>query len=154
MDAGRLTSAARVERIVSVTPELVEAFAQLLPQQSPGARQPSYQELAAVVRAECNSLLVARDAAGSIVGTLTLVVFPTPGKVLGYIEDVVVDAPSRGQGIGALLVTEALGLAAELGAAQTDLLSGDHRQAAIRLYQRLGFRRFETNVFRYDHTPS
>lgn len=147
-----MTAAACVEAVTSVTPELVAAFARLLPQQSPDARHPGHAELVAVVQAESNTLLIARDGAENIVGTLTLVVYPTPGKTLGYIEDVVVDAPSRGQGIGALLVTEALRLAAERGAVQIDLLSGDHRQAAVRLYQRLGFRRFETNVFRYRRT--
>jgi ribosomal protein S18 acetylase RimI-like enzyme len=103
------------------------------------------------VAAPGNTLLIARDEQGAIVGTLTLVVYPTPGATLGYIEDVVVDEPARGRGIGEALVDEGLRIAAERGAVQTDLLSGNHRQAAIRLYRRVGFEHFETNVWRFTH---
>jgi ribosomal protein S18 acetylase RimI-like enzyme len=64
---------------------------------------------------------------------------------------VVVDEAARGQGIGEALVTEGVRLAAEQGAQQIDLHSGNHRQAAIRLYQRVGFEKFETNVWRFLH---
>jgi ribosomal protein S18 acetylase RimI-like enzyme len=46
-------------------------------------------------------------------------------------------------------VKEGLRLAAEQGARQIDLHSGNHRQAAIRLYQRVGFKQFEINVWRF-----
>jgi ribosomal protein S18 acetylase RimI-like enzyme len=148
VDAGRLT---RVERVTRATPEHVAAFARLLPQLSPGARRPTLADLEEVVAAPGTSLLVARDGQGAIVGTLTLVVYPTPNKRLALIEDVVVAREARRRGIDTALVTEALRLAQEARAAQTDLLSHDRREAAIRLYRRLGFERFETNVFRYLH---
>lgn len=137
--------------VQTVTPDLAEAFARLLPQQNPAALQPTAEQLAEVVEAPGNTLLVARDQQGTIVGTLTLIVFPTPSGRSGYIEDVVVDAAVRRQGIGEALVREALRIAAERGAIKTDLLSATSRPAAIRLYQRVGFERFETNVWRYVH---
>ena len=96
-------------------------------------------------------MLLARDDQGAIAGTLTLTIFLTPGSVLGWIEDVVVDSEARGQGIGEALVKEGVRLARKQGAYQIDLHSGNHRQAAIRLYQRVGFKKFETNVWRYLH---
>jgi len=132
-------------------PDLVPAFARLLPQLAADARAPTRAELEEVIAAPGTTLLVARDEQGQVVGTLTLVVYATPNKRLSLIEDVVVDAATRGQGVGAALVSEALRLARQHGAAQTDLLSHDRRQAAIRLYRRLGFERFETNVFRLVH---
>jgi ribosomal protein S18 acetylase RimI-like enzyme len=142
-----------IERVDEVTPGHVAAINRLLPQLSADARQLSLAQLQEVVSAPGNTLLVARDAAGDVVGMLTLVVYPTPNKLLSLIEDVVVDKPARGNGIGEALVAEALRLAADLGASQTDLLSHDRRAAAVRLYQRAGFERFETNVFRYAHHP-
>jgi ribosomal protein S18 acetylase RimI-like enzyme len=139
----------RIEVVTSVTPEHVGAFARLLPQQSPGARYPTAEQLTAVVESPTNTLLVARDDQGSIVGTLTLMVLLTPGATFGFVEDVVVDEASRGQGIGEALVRECLRLAAEQGAERVELHSGNHRQPAIRLYQRVGFKKFETNVWRY-----
>lgn len=140
-----------IERVTHVTPDLVEAFARLLPQHSRDSRQPTHEQLAQVVAMAGLTLLIARDDAGQIVGTLTLLVYPTPGHLLSLIEDVVVDRAARGRGAGEALVREALRLAAEAGAEETDLLSNDRREAAIRLYQRVGFHRFETNVFRFRH---
>jgi ribosomal protein S18 acetylase RimI-like enzyme len=94
-----------------------------------------------------NSLLVARSA-GRIVGMLTLVTFPTPTGLRAWIEDVVVDESTRGQGVGAALSREAVRLARAAGARTIDLTSRPSREAANRLYQRLGFQLRETSVYR------
>jgi ribosomal protein S18 acetylase RimI-like enzyme len=144
----------QIEVVTTVTPELVEAMARLLPQQSPGARHPTAEQLEAVIAPPTNTLLVARDDGCAIVGTLTLLVLVTPGATFGFVEDVVVDEAARGRGIGEALVQECLRLAVEQGASRTELHSGNHRQGAIRLYQRVGFKKFETNVWRFVHTTS
>ena len=141
----------QIEAVTSVTPELVEAFARLLPQQSVGARHPTTEQLMTVVEAQANTLLIARDDRGAIVGTLTLMIMVTPNATFGFVEDVVVDAAARRQGIGEALVTACLRLAAEQGARRVELHSGNHRPDAIRLYQRVGFKKFETNVWRFVH---
>jgi ribosomal protein S18 acetylase RimI-like enzyme len=143
----------KIEAITQVTDELVEAIGRLLPQLSSNVRTPSHADLAEVVGSSRTSLLVARDEGGRIVGTLTLFVTATPSKVFCFVEDVVVDESARGHGVGEALVTEALRIAADRGATQTELHSGNHRQPAIRLYERVGFKRFDTNVFRYRHAP-
>jgi ribosomal protein S18 acetylase RimI-like enzyme len=146
----------QIEAVTGVTPELVEAFARLLPQQSPGARHPTAQQLSAIVEAQGHTLLIARDQQGVIVGTLTLVILLTPGATFGFVEDVVVDTAARRRGIGEALTRECLRLAAEQGASRVELHSGNHRPDAIRLYQRVGFKKFETNVFRHvqEQLPS
>lgn len=141
----------QIETVTAVTPELVEAFARLLPQQSVGARHPTAEQLTAVIDSPTNTVLVARDEHGAIVGTLTLTILLTPGATFGFVEDVVVDHPARGKGIGEALVRECQRLALAQGARRIELHSGNHRQAAIRLYQRVGFNRFETNVWRFVH---
>jgi len=141
----------QIEVVTSITPEHVEAFARLMPQHSRGALPPTPEHLQRVVDSPANTVLVARDERGAIVGSLTLTIFMTPGGTIGWIEDVVVDGAARGQGIGEALVKEGVRLAAEQGARQIDLHSGNHRQAAIRLYQRVGFKKFETNVWRFLH---
>lgn len=145
----------QIEVIRTVTAELVDAFARLLPQQSANARHPTAEQLAAVIAPATNTLLVARDAQGVIVGTLTLMMLITPGATFGFVEDVVVDAAARGQGIGEALVRECQRLAYARGASRIELHSGNHRQPAIRLYQRVGFTKFETNVWRHvpEQTP-
>jgi ribosomal protein S18 acetylase RimI-like enzyme len=132
-----------------VTPELVEAFGRLVPQLSSSTPPPAADELTQIVGSEATSLLVARVDDGSIVGTLTLVVFRIPTGVRAIIEDVVVDGAGRGQGVGEMLTRAALELAAKLGARTVDLTSRPTREAANRLYERMGFQRRETNVWRY-----
>ena len=141
----------KIEPLAEVTPAVVEAFARLMPQHSANSRLPTAEQLEAVMNASGHTLLVAYDEQDALVGTLTLIIFLTPGDTFGFVEDVVVDKEARGQGIGEALVRECLRLAAEQGAQQIDLHSGNHRQAAIRLYQRVGFKKFETNVWRFLH---
>ena len=93
--------------------------------------------------------MVARDAAGQIVGTLTLVIFPIPTGIRAWVEDVIVDEEARGAGIGAALTQEALRLARAAGARTVDLTSRPSRDAANALYEREGFAQRETHVYRY-----
>ncbi len=129
--------------------ELVEAFARLTPLLSRSAPPPGEQELERVVQSDATRLLVAK-LDGAIVGSLTLALFSVPTGLRAWIEDVVVDEGVRGQGIGAALNQEALKVARDQGARTVDLTSRPSREAANRLYQRLGFKQRQTNVYRYS----
>lgn len=141
----------QVEPAGAVTPDLIDALARLIPQLSRSAPAPGETELAEIVASEATELLVARNSDdGSIVGTLTLVLFRTPTGLRAWIEDVVVDEAARGLGVAKALNQHALALAAARGVRSVDLTSRPSREAANQLYQRLGFARRETNVYRYD----
>lgn len=137
---------------VGVTPEVVEAFARLIPQLSKSNPPPSAEELAAIAASEASVLLIARDPerSGEIVGSLTLVMFRIPTGLRAWIEDVVVDESARGRGVGDALNQFALARARDAGCRTVDLTSRPSREAANRLYQRIGFTRRETNVYRFD----
>lgn len=141
----------QIVQATQATPELVDAFRRLTPQLSSSSPLPTADELAAIVASPAIVLLVARDLdqGGTIVGTLTLVVFRIPTGVRAWIEDVVVDRAYRRQGIGAALTLAAIERARQAGARTVDLTSRPSREAANRLYQRLGFLLRETNVYRY-----
>jgi ribosomal protein S18 acetylase RimI-like enzyme len=141
-----------VERATQATDELADALARLVPQLSGSASPPTREELAAMVASPDTRLLVARDDVGAIVGTLTLVCFRIPTGVRARIEDVVVDAGARGQGVGEALSRAAIRLAREAGARTVDLTSRPERAKANRLYRRLGFEPRETSVLRYTIT--
>ncbi len=133
----------------AATPDLVAAVTRLLPQLSSSAPPPTPAQLEEIVSSPATQLLVARID-GDVVGALTLVVFRIPSGVRAWIEDVVVDEATRGQGVGAALNREALRLAAEQGAKTVELTSRPSREAANRLYQRLGFKARDTNVYRFE----
>ena len=128
--------------------ELVEAMAQLVPQLSSSNPSPSAAALQEIVDSEAVRLLVARDERG-VVGTLTLVLFRIPTGVRAWIEDVVVDEGARGSGVGRSLNEAAMERALAAGAVSVDLTSRPSREDANRLYQRLGFSKRETNVYRF-----
>ena len=139
-----------VTQATTVSDELVAAFARLVPQLSQSASTPTREDLEEIVSSPATTVLVARDDQGTIMGSLTLVMFRTPTGARAWIEDVVVDEAARGHGVGAALVDEAIRLAAEGGARTVDLTSRPSRAAANALYERAGFRARETNVYRRD----
>jgi ribosomal protein S18 acetylase RimI-like enzyme len=143
----------RVEAASELSDELVDAFARLLPQLSARSPVPGRSELARLLESPATMVLLARDG-DAIVGTLTLALFPIPTGLRAWIEDVVVDEEARGRGAGEALTREAIRLASAAGARAIDLTSRPEREAANRLYERLGFRRRETNVYRFDVADS
>lgn len=145
----RMDAAYRVTEIDQVSEELAAALAALVPQLSASSAAPDRDQWQAIASAEATRLLVAESAEGRPVGMLTLAVFAIPTGVRAWIEDVVVDQDVRGGGVGALLVRRALDLAFESGARTVDLTSRPSREAANRLYQRLGFELRQTNVYRF-----
>jgi len=130
------------------TPALVDAFARLIPQLSKSSPPPTEAEIAEMIDSPASDVVVATDG-DAVLGALTLVVFRIPTGVRAWIEDVVVDDAARGRGVGEQLNQFALEVARSKGAKTVDLTSRPSREAANRLYQRIGFVARETNVYRY-----
>ena len=85
---------------------------------------------------------------GHIVGCATLCVYDSPTGRKAGVEDVVVSSACRGQGLGKALMEHVINYAhRELGDVELHLTSRPHRVAANALYQKLGFKRKETNVY-------
>lgn len=127
--------------------ELFEAFQRLIPQLTDNNPPPSLNDLSALVRDSASTLIVARNERAEIIGALTLTVYRVPTGVRSIIEDVIVDSSARGQGVGEALLNRAIEVAKEKGAKNISLTSNPMRDAANRLYQRMGFKRRETNAY-------
>jgi len=138
-----------VDEVTKVTPEVLEALRALVPELSTSAPPLTGAALEEIVQSPATVLFVARDAtSGAILGSLTLVVFNAPTGPRAWIEDVVVASRTRGRGVGAALVWAAVDRAGVAGSKTVDLTSRPSREAANRLYVRLGFVQRETNVYR------
>jgi len=137
---------ATIEIVEHPTAEVVEALRRLLPQLS-SAAPPNASELAAIM-AGGSTVFIAR-VDGVIVGSLTLVMYRIATGLKAWIEDVVVDEAVRGHGVGEALNRAALDEARRHGAKAVNLTSRPSRQAANRLYARIGFLPRDTNVYRY-----
>jgi ribosomal protein S18 acetylase RimI-like enzyme len=142
-------SAVSVTPVVGASDEILAACHRLIPQLSSSSRPITLRELTEIVEGDSTVLFAARIG-GEIVGLLTLVVFRIPSAVRAWIEDVVVDESARGQGVGEALSRAAVAEAVRRGAKTVELTSRPSREAANRLYQRIGFVRRETNVYRFD----
>ena len=142
--------AIRIVEATEVTPALAEAFVRLTPQLSKSNPAPSEAELREIVASPATVLFMALDDEGRYVGTLTLALFRIPTALRAWIEDVIVDDAARGQGVGEALNRAALDKARAVGAKTVDLTSRPSREAANRLYKRIGFEQRDTNVYRYD----
>lgn len=96
-----------------------------------------------------STVMIARQVPGSpVMGMVTLVLYSVLSGMRARIEDLVVEPRWRGSGIGAQLVEAAVARARAAGADVVDLTSNSQREAANRLYLRLGFVHWPTNVYR------
>ena len=147
--ADAMASSVPVEIATQATEELLVACHRLIPQLSSSAKPMTTSELAEIVNSDSTLMFVAR-VDNQIVGLLTLAVFRIPTAVRAWIEDVVVDSSARGHGIGEALNMAAITEAKRRGAKTVDLTSRPSREAANRLYQRIGFVSRDTNVYRFE----
>jgi len=132
----------------SASPELRDALNRLVPQLSSSAKPLSDADVVRMTTDHDVVLFVAKND-DVIVGTLTLVVFAIPSGQRAWIEDVIVDADARGLGIGAALTNAAIEEGRRRGVRTIDLTSRPSREAANKLYQKLGFEIRDTNVYRF-----
>ncbi|MFL3012147.1 MAG: GNAT family N-acetyltransferase [Acidimicrobiales bacterium] len=138
-----------IHEIVKVDDELIAAMNRLIPQLSNSNPPPDRSALEEIVASD-SSILIAAFIDGAIVGSLTLITFSIPTGKRAWIEDVVVDENYRNTGIGEALNQEAINIARRLGAKTVDLTSRPSREAANRLYSRLGFVQRKTNIYRFE----
>ena len=137
----------RIEPVTEATSEVYAAIARLLPQLNPRLTLPPFERLEAIVADPSVTLLIARDG-DEIVGTSTVIVYTTPFWIKARLDEVVVDEGARGKGVGAAPVAACIEIAREKGAQVAELQSGVLREAANRLYPRMGFERRESNLYR------
>jgi len=138
-----------IARATAPTEELLDAFHKLIPQLKANFLRPTQEEITKLLSAESSNVYIARhpDETAHIVGILTLIIYRVPTGIRARVEDLVVDESTRGQGIGEGLVRYAIRVARESGADGVSLTSNPKRIAANKLYQKIGFQRWETNVY-------
>ena len=141
-----------VRAATEVNDDLVESFARLIPQLSSSSPAPSASDLLSIIDNPNSVLFIAEvetDGVPSVVGSLTLAFYRIPTGLKAWIEDVVVDESARGLGVGEALNVAAIDEARQRGAKNVSLTSRPSREAANRLYLRLGFEPYETNLYRF-----
>jgi len=133
------------------SPEVFEAVRRLVAQLDDNYQPLTDEEIKKIITSDVTHLLIAKDnKTQEIVGMISLIRYRIPYKMKGWIEDVVVDEAYRRRGIGEALMRKGIALAKELGIQTLDLTSRPERESANNLYQRLGFQKRDTNVYRLN----
>jgi ribosomal protein S18 acetylase RimI-like enzyme len=140
----------KIERLTTGTEELFRAFQELVPQLTANHPPPDRSDVDALTASPGSILLIARGTDDEpIIGMATLIVYCVPTGIRARLEDVIVDGSARRLGIGEALTREALRIAKESGADGVALTSSPRRDAANRLYQKMGFKPWKTNLYFY-----
>jgi ribosomal protein S18 acetylase RimI-like enzyme len=139
-----------IEEVKDITPKLEKELYSVIVQLNPATRMENFHEwLVRVINFPQEHLYIAKEISGKVLGTLTLVSYPLlEGEEKTWIENVVVDIEARGKGVGEKLVKCALERARKLGKDHINLTSNPTRTAANNLYQKLGFKEYNTNYYR------
>lgn len=143
----------KIYRLTTVTDDVASQIQNLIPQLSSSCVLPTKKDLQDIVNSEVSHLFVA-ESENAVLGMLTLVFYKIPTGHKVWIEDVVVDGKARGQKIGEKLTQFAINYVRELGISSINLTSSPERVAANKLYQKLGFNKRETNVYRITLNPT
>ena len=123
------------------------AINRLLRELSSSSSGLTYRGFRSIIKDANVSVYVARFGK-EIIGMGTIAFVRVPGGLQGRIEDVVVDNAYRGQGIGKTLMEKLIARARTKKVSFIELTSRPSREAANALYQKLGFMKRETNVYR------
>ena len=137
-----------IKKITELTEKVVEAVLKLLPQLASEADLPSKEYLNDIIASDNVHLFMA-ESDGEIIGMLSIATYKIPTGIKVWIEDVVIDGSQRGKGLGEELMQFAIDYSKTLGARSVGLTSRPSRIAANKLYQKIGFVQYETNVYKY-----
>lgn len=137
-----------IDRITHVDETTVQAFKKLMPQLTGKEEHPSLEELQKVIQSKDTFLFFATEGE-EVIGTLSLVFYHISSGLKAWIEDVIVDENARGKGVATALMWHAIQVARDEGAKKVDLTSLPRREAANRLYLKMGFEKRESNMYRF-----
>lgn len=121
---------------------VLSLLAQMHEEDEPLAPSSEVQALFSEILAANNRLILVAEKSGILVATLDLFVLSNltrGGRPWAGIENMVVDAEQRRQGIGRGILDFAVGLAKDVGCYKVQLISHDRRDAAQVLYEAAGF---------------
>lgn len=116
----------------------------------------TFQELAdndllEMIESKTTQLIVARDVENDqIVAMATLALYRIPYLKKAYLDDFIVSDEYQGQGVGSALMKAVVKQAEDYGAGYIEFTSNPKRVGANKFYQKQGFERRDTNVYRLN----
>lgn len=137
----------KIQELRRATPKSLKDINNLLPQLSKTPKPLSLKLLDSIVRDKNIRLVVAKEGT-QIVGMATLILMIAPNGKRAMVEDVVVDEKYRGKGIGEKISRKLIAIAKSKKVRRVELTTGQRRIAAHRLYEKVGFKKKDSDVYR------
>jgi ribosomal protein S18 acetylase RimI-like enzyme len=142
-----------IEELKETTADNAESVRLLTMQIGDNYSPLSDNEFAEMIHSSCNHLFVVREKkSNKIVGMVTVLVYRIPYTKKAYIDDFVIDKDFRKHGLGTALFKKAIDFAKEQKVSYAQFTSKQTRQAGNALYEKLGFQKHDTNVYRLNFT--
>lgn len=133
-------SAPDAERLRILTKNLGESYQEL-----------TDQEIKRILKSDTTHLIIARDQkTKNIIGMGTLSIYRIPYLRKAYLDDFIIDEAYQGQGIGSRLMKYILDNTRKSGASYLEFTSNPKRVGANKFYQKQGFEKRKTNVYRIN----
>ncbi|HSW47668.1 MAG TPA: GNAT family N-acetyltransferase [Candidatus Saccharimonadales bacterium] len=138
-----------IEQLTSFSQKDAESIKELAAKLGKSTQNLTDDDIKEIISSPTTHLIVAREPKEQkIVGMATLAVYRIPYVKKAYFDDFIVLDEYQGQGIGSSLLKTVLSLAQDLGAKYIDFTSTPERIEANKLYEKFGFKKRNTNVYR------
>jgi ribosomal protein S18 acetylase RimI-like enzyme len=139
----------KIKKINRFSLKVFDAILRLFQQLDSNSELPTKTHIEKILKSKNSHFFVVELENDQIVGMLTMGTYNTPSGIKVWIEDVVVDETQRGKGLGIALTLYAIDFAKTIGADAIELTSRPSRIAANKMYQKIGFIKRETNIYKY-----
>ena len=149
MAAQKIKMNIRITICKNLTPKVETALKKLIPQLCPGCEIPTTKYFEEII-SDVNSNLFIAEVEEEIIGVLILFINQMLTSKKAWIEDVIVDQDHRNKGVAKQLLNHAISYANQKGVSKIDLTSSPEKIAANHIYQKIGFKKRDTNVYRLE----
>lgn len=142
----------KIEQVTKYSAEIAKTIRRLAQQIDDNYKPLSDEDVEEMLTSSSvYSLFFAYDiSTKEVLGMVMLLVYRIPYTRKAYLEDLIVDKSFRGRGIGKALLKKAVETAKSKGALYVDLTSRPSRIESNGLYEKFGFKKRETNVYRLN----
>jgi ribosomal protein S18 acetylase RimI-like enzyme len=138
-----------IERVIEFSSDMADAVRNLVKQLVSNYKPFSDDEFREMVQNPQSFLFIAREVVSNkVAGVVMIIIYRIPDSKKVYLDDIIVDENFRGNGIATLLFNKVIAIARDQKADYIELTSNPKRAAGIHLYEKLGFKKRETNVYR------
>ncbi|SRR6266568_1076691 len=142
-----------IEQVKTFSPEVAEAISVFVTQLGDSYQPFTDDSLREIIASPQSYLFVAIHVpTKEVAGMVMEAVYRIPYTTKAYIDDVFIDEKFRGLGIATKLMQKAVILAREKHASYIDCTAKPSRVAGNSLYEKLGFKKRDTNVYRLRFT--